>query len=67
MTPRQAEILDAIIAHPGMSGRALARKIGAPQSMVAKVRAMYLDAKPEGRRTPEHERPVGQECQISAR
>ena len=51
MTPRQAEILDAIIAHPGMSGRALARTIGAPQSMVAKVRAMYLDARPEGTRT----------------
>jgi hypothetical protein len=51
MTPRQAEILDALIAHPGMSGRALARLIGAPQSLVAKVRAMYLDARPEGTRT----------------
>lgn len=51
MTPRQAEILDAIITHPGMSGRKLAAMIGAPQSLVAKVRAKYLDAKPEGRRT----------------
>ena len=29
MTPRQAMILEAIIAHPGMSGRALARLGGA--------------------------------------
>ncbi len=42
MTPRQQEILDALIANPGLSMRKVAKLTGTSQSMVSKVKSVYL-------------------------
>ena len=42
MTPRQQEILDAIIANPGLSMRKVAKLTGTSQSMASKVKSIYL-------------------------
>lgn len=42
ITPRQQEIIDAILAHPELSGRKIAKLTGASQSHVAKVKSDYL-------------------------
>ncbi len=42
MTPRQAEILDALQNNPGLSMRKIAKLTGTSQSMVSKVKCTFM-------------------------